>query len=120
MNYDQKFCQTVCIFNIDGKQHFIQFCLMEDQLALTLTKGIGIKDLNKRALIIFDSSQNYPDIKYWRHQFLIIKPLKNEFYQTKKIQLTLCKDFDLKVLDDMAKVDQVNLFNKTVDYFSEK
>tara|TARA_A100000164_G_C21477623_1_gene571912 strand:+ start:331 stop:510 length:180 start_codon:yes stop_codon:yes gene_type:complete len=57
---------------------------MVDQLALTLNKGIGIKDLNKGALIIFDSSQNHPDIKYWRHQFLTIKPLKNEFYQAKK------------------------------------
>ena len=84
INYDKKFCQAVGIFNIDRKQHFIQSSLMDDQLALTLTKGIGIKDLNKGALIIFDSSHHHPDIKYWRYQFFIIKPFKNVFYQTKK------------------------------------
>ena len=124
--YDQKSCQAVGIFKIDGKQSFIESSLMDDQLALTLTKGIGIKDLNKGALIILDQNemilkvfQNHPDIKYWRHQFLMIRPLENEFYQTKNT-LNLCKDFALKGLDEMAKVDQVNLLNKTVDYFSEK
>ncbi|MDB9929933.1 nucleoid-associated protein [Cyclobacteriaceae bacterium] len=124
--YDQKPCQAVGIFKIDGKQSFIESSLMDDQLALTLTKGIGIKDLNKGALIILDQNemilkvfQNHPDIKYWRHQFLMIRPLENEFYQTKNT-LNLCKDFALKGLDEMAKVDQVNLLNKTVDYFSEK
>ena len=126
--YDQKPCQAVGIFKIDGKQSFIESSLMGDQLALTLNKGVGIKDLNKGALIILDSDQNemilkvfqnHPDIKYWRHQFLMIRPLENEFYQTKNT-LNLCKDFALKGLDEMAKVDQVNLLNKTVDYFSEK
>ena len=126
--YDQKPCQAVGIFKIDGKQSFIESSLMDDQLALTLTKGIGIKDLNKGALIILDSDkneiilkvfQNHPYIKYWRHQFLMIRPLENEFYQTKNT-LNLCKDFALKGLDEMAKVDQVDLLNKTVDYFSEK
>jgi hypothetical protein len=124
--YDQKPCQAVGIFKIDGKQSFIESSLMDDQLALTLTKGIGIKDLNKGALIILDQNemilkvfQNHPDIKYWRHQFLMIRPLENEFYQTKNT-LNLCKDFALKGLYEMAKVDQVNLLNKTVDYFSEK
>jgi hypothetical protein len=124
--YDQKPCQAVGIFKIDGKQSFIESSLMDDQLALTLTKGLGIKDLNKGALIILDQNemilkvfQNHPDIKYWRHQFLMIRPLENEFYQTKNT-LNLCKDFALKGLDEMAKVDQVNLLNKTVDYFSEK
>ncbi|MDB4291576.1 nucleoid-associated protein [Cyclobacteriaceae bacterium] len=126
--YDQKPCQAVGIFKIDGKQSFIESSLMDDQLALTLTKGIGIKDLNKGALIILDSDknemilkvfQNHADIKYWRHQFLMIRPLENEFYQTKNI-LNLCKDFALNGLDEMAKVDQVDLLNKTVDYFSEK
>jgi hypothetical protein len=126
--YDQKPCQAVGIFKIDGKQSFIESSLMDDQLALTLTKGIGIKDLNKGALIILDPDknemilkvfQNHPDIKYWRHQFLMIRPLENEFYQTKNT-LNLCKDFALKGLDEMAKVDQGDLLNKTVDYFSEK
>jgi hypothetical protein len=103
--YDQKPCQAVGIFKIDGKQSFIESSLMDDQLALTLTKGIGIKDLNKGALIILDQNemilkvfQNHPDIKYWRHQFLMIRPLENEFYQTKNT-LNLCKDFALKGLD---------------------
>ena len=126
--YDQKPCQAVGIFKIDGKQSFIESSLMGDQLALTLNKGVGIKDLNKGALIILDSDQNemilkvfqnHPDIKYWRHQFLMIRPLENEFYQTKNT-MNLCKDFALKGLDEMAKVDQVDLLNKTVDYFSEK
>ena len=56
--YDQKPCQAVGIFKIDGKQSFIESSLMDDQLALTLTKGIGIKDLNKGALIILDSDKN--------------------------------------------------------------
>ena len=126
--YNQKSCQAVGIFKIDGKQPFIQSSLMDDQLALTLTKGIGIKDLNKGALIILDSDknemilkvfQNHPDVKYWRHQFLMIRPLENEFYQTKNA-MNLCKDFALKGLEDMTKVDQVNLLNRSVDYFSEK
>jgi len=126
--YDQKPCQAVGIFKIDGKQSFIESSLTDDQLTMTLNKGIGIKDLNKGALIILDSDQNemilkvfqnHPDIKYWRNQFLMIRPLENEFYQTKNT-MNLCKDFALKGLDEMAKVDQVDLLNKTVDYFSEK
>jgi hypothetical protein len=49
----------------------------------------------------------------------MIRPLKNEFYQTKNT-MNLCKDFALKGLHEMAKVDQVDLLNKTLDYFSEK
>ena len=49
----------------------------------------------------------------------MIKPFKNEFYQTKNTT-NIYKYFASKGLDDMAKVGQVNLFNKSVDYFSEK
>ena len=45
--YDQKPCQAVGIFKIDGKQSFIESSLTDDQLTMNLNKGIGIKDLNK-------------------------------------------------------------------------
>ncbi len=52
IKYDQKTCQAVGVFKIDRKQPFIRSQLIDDYLALTLTKGIDIKDFNKGALII--------------------------------------------------------------------
>ena len=118
-------CKALGIFKIDRKQPFIESDVSLRGMKMTLNEGVGKRDFNKGALILLPSDQeemvlkvfqNHPDIKYWKNEFLDIRPLENEFYQTKNT-LDLYKDFALKGPTVLGKIDQMDLLNSTVDYF---
>ena len=70
-------------------------------------------------VLIYDSNNRGEEAVFWRETFLNVLPQANEYYQTNQF-LTVAKQFIAKQLPqeyDIAKTDQIDLLNKSVEYF---
>ena len=86
-----------------------------------LDKGCVILDYSddKGYFVFTLDSSNRTDAKYWTEDFLGISPRQNEYTYTRDV-LALTKNFVAKVLPneyEVTKADQVELLNKSVNYF---
>ena len=71
-------------------------------------------------IAVVDNS-NKSEAKYWIEDFLNIKPCQDNYFQTRNF-MTVCKNFLSKQLPEefeVSKADQVELLNKSVQYFKE-
>ncbi|MDR3093804.1 MAG: nucleoid-associated protein, partial [Bacteroidales bacterium] len=97
-------------------------------------KGININKLDKGCLIfntdrengyivaVVDNTNKCVEAQYWIDDFLHIRPRKDEYYNTQNI-MSLCKNFvktELPQQFDVSKADQIELLNKSVQFFKEK
>ncbi|MCG3167148.1 MAG: hypothetical protein POELPBGB_02932 [Bacteroidia bacterium] len=128
---ENKFCKAVGIFKSERKDNFIQVDGEAKEIRLYLGEGINLQKLDKGCIIINDAfhegfrvltfEYGGADTDYWREDFLSIKPLENNYYQTKNF-LNVCKEFVTDKLPaefEISRVDQINILNKSVDYFKE-
>lgn len=122
---------AVGIFKVENKSAFLKLVEDGDVLALVQDKGINPEKLDKGCLILNSNSDNGYKIclvdrnsrggetQYWRDDFLKLRPLADSYYFTQNY-LTVTKNFVTQQLTeefDVSKADQIDLLNKSVEYF---
>lgn len=117
--------EALGIYKIENKDDFIE--TNSESNELNFRKGISGRKLDKACLIVFgkkpytvfiiDNAKTETD--YWVNEFLNIRPKDDASNNTKNI-LELTKNFivnELSLKCDFSKADQVELLNKSLDYF---
>jgi hypothetical protein len=128
---DDVVCKGLGIFKSEKKEFFFKTSEYEKGIELLSIEGINQHKLDKGCLILNDDYHegfklytyelNGGDTDYWRNDFLNIKVKENNFYQTKNF-LNACKEFiedELPSNIEMSKAEQVNILNKSVEYFKK-
>lgn len=80
---------------------------------------LNTRDNSGFNLLIIDTTNKSVEAQYWKDNFLKVKPISNEFNQTKNF-LSFAKQFLTKQLTreiDISKSEQIDLLNRSVDYF---
>ncbi len=121
---------AIGIFKSEDRDPFIKVYQEGDSLGLVQDEGISIHNINKGALIfdtpdlntfrtlVFDKTNKQSPARFWIDHFLNLKPLADEFFQTKHF-MRMCKDFALGQ-DELDRSEQVDIINRSVEYFQER
>lgn len=122
---------AVGLFKSENKDTFLKVYPKGDAFEIESQQGVNINKLDKGCLIfniekengyvisIVDNNNKGAEAKYWKDDFLHIKPRKDEYYNTQNV-MSLCKDFVTQGLpQSISKTDQVDILNKSVKYFKE-
>ena len=128
---DDEITDAIGIFKSESKDGFLKVDLKKNKKAIDYDEGININKPDKGCLImnidkdkgyqicIIDNLNKSTEATYWKEDFLGVKPITNEFYQTNQM-LNLTKQFVTKQLSEefeVSKADQIDLLNRSVDYF---
>lgn len=124
-------CRAIGLFKAENQDEFLKVHESGKDIQVSVDSGINQKKLDKGCLIVDDGTEeglkvftyehNNADTNYWRSDFLSIKSLNDDTYQTKNF-LKICKDFVTERFPEqfeVSKADQIDLLNKSVEYFKE-
>ncbi|MFT4737129.1 MAG: hypothetical protein ACJAZM_001688 [Cyclobacteriaceae bacterium] len=126
--FEGRYVKAVGVFKSESKDPFLTIGEGKSSLTMEHQSGISIHNIHKGALIydmpdevgyqltIFDKNSIQQPARFWVHDFLNVKPLQDEYFQTDSV-LKLCKDFVKKGSREMDGVDKADLMNRTMDYF---
>lgn len=119
--------QALGIYKFEDKETYIETTAVSKEVKLHFKKGIGSKKPDKACLILFtdepytlliiDSSSS--DTDYWQNEFIKHKP-KNDAVNNTHDFLSLTKNFITQQIPqdfNISKADQIDLLNRSVDYF---
>lgn len=118
------------IFKSETKEDYLKVNWAKNTNILYYDEGTNVKKLDKGCLIfnigkeqgykvcVIDNTSKSNEALYWKEDFLGIKPIANEYYQTSQI-LNITKQFVTKQLPDesLSKTEKINLLNRSVEYF---
>ena len=128
---DGAYVDAIGLYKTETKSDFIDLAIGGSEFALTMREGVEVSKFDKACLVfptnaeagfdvlIYDSNNRGEEAVFWRETFLNVLPQANEYYQTNQF-LTVAKQFIAKQLPqeyDIAKTDQIDLLNKSVEYF---
>lgn len=120
---------AIAILKVENMQAFLT---MDTDLSMHSEKGINTDKIDKAALIfnteekdgyrvlIIDKA-NSADAVYWKDDFLKVKPVSDEFSNTKNF-LQIAKTFVVKQLPEDFEVDkprQIDMLNKSIEFFKK-
>lgn len=124
---------AIGLFKSENKDTFLKIYPQGDGFEIESEKGVNVNKLDKGCLIfniekengymvsVVDNTNKGTEAKYWTDDFLHAKPRKDEYYNTQNV-LNLCKNFVKEGLPqqfEVSKADQVDFFNKSVEYFKK-
>ncbi len=127
---DGAFVDAIGIYKTETKNKFIDLAVDGAEFSLTMREGVDVSRYDKACLVlptnaekgfdvlIYDSNRG-DEAVFWRETFLNVIPQANEYFQTNQF-LSLTKQFIAKQLPeeyDIEKTDQIDLLNKSVEYF---
>ena len=122
------------LFKSETKETFLKLFSHAGGWELAAEDGININKLDKGCLIIreneaegykvlvVDTTNKQNDTQYWITEYLQIQPYTDSYHHTNQA-LGLCKLFIEKEYAekfDVSKSDQIDLLNKSMDYFKTK
>lgn len=132
ITFEGTICKAIGIFKSENKDEFFKVERLGKNYNLIIDSGINKNKIDKACLILNDDyhkgfkvfvyENNNGDTDFWKTDFLSIKQREDSFYQTKNF-LSICKDFVTEKLPevyDVTKTEQIDLLNKSVDYFKKK
>ena len=123
--------EAIGLFKAENKKQFIKVRLEENDITLNNDEGIDIEKLDKGCLIfnteeeqgykvcIIDKSNRGQEAQYWRDNFLGLHSCNDNYHQTQDF-LKITKQFVTEQFNeeyDVSKTDQIDLLNKSVEYF---
>ncbi|MBF0274666.1 MAG: nucleoid-associated protein [Nitrospinae bacterium] len=128
--YEDDLVEAVGFFKAEKKHSFIQLIDDEGGYKLKWDDGVSIEKLDKGCLVlnvekdsgykvlIVDKVSKKDEAHYWKDIFLKLKPCADSYHHTQSY-LNLTKDFidSLKEDIEVGKTDQIDLENKSIDYF---
>jgi len=119
------------LYKTETKSDFLDLQIDPENVSLVMRAGVEVNKFDKACLVfptnaekgfdvlIYDSNNKGEEAVFWRETFLNVVPQANEYFQTNQF-LTVAKQFIAKQLPqeyDIAKTDQIDLLNKSVEYF---
>lgn len=119
------------IFKSESKETFLKVFPHGKSLEVVQEEGIDIHKLDKGCLIfntgmeegyvvcVVDQTNKQQDARYWVNDFLQVTPYSNDYHHTQQ-SLEMCKLFiDNTYANqfEVAKSDQVDLMNRSIEYF---
>jgi hypothetical protein len=125
---------AIGIFKSETRETYLKVSQAGDNYEINSDNGININKLDKGCLIfnidaekgyrvcIVDATNKSEEAQYWKSNFLNLKPREDSFFHTQNY-LQLCKGFiDEKLKDDfeISKADEIDLMNKSVNFFKER
>jgi hypothetical protein len=128
---DDELTDVIGIFKSENTDTFLKVRIKDDDLELSHDNGININKLDKGCLVfnteseagykvcMVDVSGKSKEANYWKDSFLQLEQRKDDFYQTQN-HIEICKGFVKNVFNynnGVEKADQIDLLNKTADYF---
>jgi hypothetical protein len=128
---DGKKLQAIGIFKSEKHVPFLKMNSKSSKFVIDHDFGFEIDRIDKGCLIfntqkidgyrvfIIDNASKAEEAKYWKDDFLKVKPVANEFHQTQQF-MSITKDFVTKKLSEdsnVSKADKIDLLNRSVDYF---
>lgn len=128
---DGEVVEGIGIFKSENKETFLKVYPGETGFGLEAEEGVNINKLDKGAIIfntnqedgyivsIVDRTNKNQEAKYWKDDFLKVKPLEDEYYTTNQY-LDMVKNFAIEGHPADDKSEKVDLLNRTVGYFKEK
>lgn len=131
---DGETLDAIGLFKSENKDTFLKVLHENGNFNLESDKGINIKKLDKGCLIfnkdrengyvvaVVDNTNKGVEAQYWIDDFLHVRQRKDEYANTQNFML-LAKSFVTKELPKefkVSKVDQIELLNKSLQFFKEK
>ena len=128
---DDEVVEAIGIFKSETNVPFIKMKYQKSNFSINHDYGFEIKGMDKGCIIfntdhkngykilIVDTSNKSAEAQYWKDDFLKVKSISNEFYQTNQF-LDITKNFVTKQLSEELKVnkaDKIDLLNRSVEYF---
>lgn len=128
---DGKKMEAIGIFKSEKHVPFLKMENRKSKFIIDHDFGFEIDRIDKGCMIfntqkidgyrvfIIDNASKSEEAKYWKDDFLKVKPVANEFHQTQQF-MSITKDFVTKKLSqdfEVSKADQIDLLNRSVDYF---
>ncbi len=129
----EDFVECVGIFKSENKDSFLKVYPTDDNIELGYDKGVNINKLDKGCLIfnmekeegyrvcIMDAVTKSSDTaRYWKHDFLNVKPREDTFFHTVNY-MDMCKGFCDDVFNEannVEKSDQILMMDKSNSYFT--
>lgn len=132
-NFKNEFFDAIGIFKSENKDTFLKILEEDAQYLVEHENGVNIKRLEKGCLIlntdqadgyrvcVIDNQNSGQEAQYWKDQFLKLKPVADNYYQTQNY-LSLAKDFVTSRLDEdfeVTKADQIDYLNRSIAYFKK-
>lgn len=130
---DEKKVDAIGLFKSENKDTFLKIKELKRDFEIESDLGINTNKLDKGCIIfntekedgflvsVIDNTNKGAEARYWKEDFLNVTPRHDEYFITQNA-LSLCKNFASKELPnqfDISKADQVDLINKSVQYFKE-
>jgi len=131
---DDELVDAIGIFKSEQKSTFIQVNEASQSLRIGYFEGIDTKKLDKGVLIfntleeegymvktIDALNRSDDEAKFWKSDFLGIKPIENSVYTT-KAYLNLARDFVEETLvaqPEVGKKEGLEVMTKAVEYFEQ-
>ena len=131
---DGETLDAVGLFKSENKDTFLKVLRENGNFNLESDKGINIKKLDKGCLIfnkdrengyvvaVVDNTNKGVEAQYWIDDFLHVRQRKDKYANTQNF-MALAKTFVTKELPkefEVSKADQIDLLNKSLDFFKEK
>lgn len=131
---DGETVDAVGLFKSENKDTFLRVLREGGNFNLESEQGINIKKLDKGCLIfnkerengyfvaVVDNTNKGIEAQYWIDDFLHVRQRKDEYANTQNI-MAMAKNFVTKELPqkfDVTKADQIDLLNKSLQFFKEK
>ena len=131
VQWEGKELQAVGIFKSEKQMPFLKMHSNQTRFSINHDFGFTIDKIDKACIIfntqkidgyrvlVLDNANRSEEAKYWKTDFLKIKPIANEFHQTQQF-MTITRDFVTQKLDQefpVTKADKIDLMNRSVDYF---
>jgi len=128
---DGKSLEAIGIFKSERSVPFLKMKNSKSKFVIDHDFGFEIDRIDKGCLIfnqkkidgyrvfIIDNASRAEEAKYWKDDFLKVKPIANEFHQTNQF-MGIAKEYVTKKLSDdfeVTKADKIDLLNRSVDYF---
>lgn len=125
---------AIGLFKSESKETYLKVYPTSDNYNIENEDGININKLDKGCLIfnkerengymvaVIDNNGKGSDAQYWVDHFLHVRQRNDEYLQTSHA-LSLCKNFVAQRLPEefeVSKADQVDILNKSVQFFKEK
>lgn len=129
----EQYVNAIGLFKSENLSSFIKYDHQGSHYKLKLDYGYDLGKLDKACLIfevneedgydivIADKKAGGEEAMFWKDTFLGLKPIENNYYQT-KVAMELTKSFvDSSAPDEMniSLADQIEMLNKTSDYFKK-
>ena len=125
------FVDAIGLYKTETKTNFIDLTIEEQEFSFVMREGVDVSKYDKACLVfptnaekgfdvlLYDSTNKGEEAVFWRETFLNVVPQATEYFQTNQF-LNITKQFIAKQLPeeyDIAKTDQIDLLNKSVEYF---